>query len=636
MGRRTENQKYIKTQRHNKKSWNVRKAAVAITIGAMLTTSMAGLTGCSAGTNMGTNAGTGLGTETGVNTGSSKTNKSTGNPTGIAAKYRKIAEEEQATENIYDNGDMAVAESCETVAEDGMDYSGDTDYNGDTNYSRTNYNDGIGTIDDGYGYYIDTGTPGDTREYKHVDENPFVYTSEDNLSTWAADVDTASYSNIRSYIYSGYGSNIPADAVRIEEMINYFHYDVAPPENGDKFNVTTEYTACPWNEENNLLRITMSTEPISWKQQNTKDGKPDETMESPDGTARIPSNLVFLIDTSGSMYDENKLPLAVKAFKLLADEIDETDIVSIVTYAGSDLIALDGVTGDHRKEIIDTLEGLKAYGYTNGCGGIISAYEQAEKYFIEGGNNRVILATDGDMNVGLTSEEALTGLITEEKAAGISLSVLGFGNDNLKDNKLEALADNGDGNYAFIDSVYEAKKVLVDDMGGTLVTVAKDVKLQVDFNAETVESYRLIGYENRDVADHEFANDMVDGGEIGAGHSVTAIYEIVPAKKTSQDQTATDTGRLATINIRYKEPDGDKSTLWQRDVAVTSYNKEISADMKFITAVTAFGMKLKHSAYAGDATLEDIISWAEEGNPDGDEYRDEFAEMVKFYREDLD
>ena len=233
------------------------------------------------------------------------------------------------------------------------------------------------------------------------------------------------------------------------------------------------------------------------------------------------------------------------------------------------------------------------------------------------------------MNVGLTSEEALTGLITEEKAAGISLSVLGFGNDNLKDNKLEALADNGDGNYAFIDSVYEAKKVLVDDMGGTLVTVAKDVKIQVDFNAETVESYRLIGYENRDVADHEFANDMVDGGEIGAGHNVTAIYEIVPSDTT-------DHGRLATINIRYKEPDKDKSTLWQRDVAVTSYNKEMTADMKFITAVAAFGMKLKHSACAGDATPEDIISWAEEGNPHEDEYRKEFAELVKIYREDLD
>lgn len=588
MGRRTENQGHIETQSHNKKSWNVRKMAAALTIGAMLTTSMTGLAGCSAGTNTGTNAekDSGTGTETGINTGSSKTNKSTGKPTGIAAKYRKIAEEEQG-EDICDNGDMVVAENCETVAEDG-----------------------IGTTDDGYGYYMDTGTSADTREYKHVDENTFVYTSEDNLSTWAADVDTASYSNIRSYIYSGYGSNIPTDAVRIEEMINYFHYDVAPPENGDKFNVTTEYTTCPWNEKNNLLRITMSTEPISWKQQNK-------------------NNLVFLIDTSGSMYDENKLPLAVKAFKLLADELDETDTVSIVTYAGSDLIALDGVTGDHQKEIIDTLEGLKAYGYTNGCGGIISAYEQAEKYFIEGGNNRVILATDGDMNVGLTSEEALTGLITEEKTAGISLSVLGFGNDNLKDNKLEALADNGDGNYAFIDSVYEAKKVLVDDMGGTLVTVAKDVKIQVDFNADTVESYRLIGYENLDVADHEFANDMVDGGEIGAGHHVTAIYEIVPA-------ATNDAGRLATINIRYKEPDEDKSTLWQRDVAVTSYNKEMTTDMKFITAVAAFGMKLKHSAYAGDATLEDIISWAEEGNSGGDEYREEFIELVKFYREDLD
>lgn len=611
MGRRTENERYIKTQSCNKKSWNARKMAAALTIGAMLTTSMAGLTGCSARIN----TGTGSGTEAGINTGSSKTNKSTGKPTGIAAKYRKIAEEERATENIYDNGDMVVAESCETVAEDGIDYSAGTDYNGGTNYNgssnsgdrdygNTNYNYG-------YGYCIDTEVPGsDTREYKHVDENAFVYTSEDNLSTWAADVDTASYSNIRSYIYSGYGSNIPADAVRIEEMINYFHYDATPPENGDKFNVTTEYTTCPWNEENNLLRITMSTEPIAWNQQNK-------------------NNLVFLVDTSGSMYDENKLPLAVKAFKLLADELDETDTVSIVTYAGSDLIALDGVAGDHRKEIIDTLEGLKAYGYTNGSGGIISAYEQAEKYFIEGGNNRVILATDGDMNVGLTSEEALTGLITEEKAAGISLSVLGFGNDNLKDNKLEALADNGDGNYAFIDSVYEAKKVLVDDMGGTLVTVAKDVKIQVDFNAETVESYRLIGYENRDVADHEFANDMVDGGEIGAGHNVTAIYEIVPSDTT-------DPGRLATINIRYKEPDKDKSTLWQRDVAVTSYNKEMTADMKFITAVAAFGMKLKHSACAGDATPEDIISWAEEGNPHEDEYRKEFAELVKFYREDLD
>lgn len=469
----------------------------------------------------------------------------------------------------------------------------------------------------------------DTREYDYVGENQFVSVADAPLSTFAADVDTASYSNIRGYIEAG--EEVPSGAVRIEEMINYFHYDYGKrPEDGEPFAITTEYTDCPWNEDTNLLMIGINTEAIDFS--NAK-----------------PSNLVFLIDTSGSMFDEYKLPLAQKAFDMLAENLGENDRVSIVTYAGTDTVVLQGAAGNETYTITEAVDSLSAYGSTNGGDGIITAYSIAEKYFIEGGNNRVILATDGDLNVGLTNEEDLVNLITDEKESGIYLSVLGFGFDNLKDNKLEALADYGNGNYAFIDSVYEARKVLVDNMGGTLHTVAKDVKLQVEFNPAYVKGYRLIGYENRTLDAADFQDDSVDGGEIGAGHYVTVLYEVVQADSPyevpsaerrysdAEEHSAEDTisseafaDELAAVRIRYKEPGEDTSQLMTEYVKKSSYS-EMSGDMSFISAVAVFGMLLKESRYAGIADYDLVLSLA--GEDHKDEYRQQFVNMVKDYME---
>ena len=461
----------------------------------------------------------------------------------------------------------------------------------------------------------------DTREYDSMTENGFVSTADRPLSTFAADRDTASYSNIRSYIESG--CLPPEGAVRIEEMLNYFTYDYRKkPDYGEKFAIYTEYSDCPWNKDTKLMMVGINTDEIDFND-------------------KKPSNLVFLIDTSGSMYDDNKLPLVQQSFAMLAENLDENDRVSIVTYAGEDTVVLSGTSGSEQYTISEALSNMTAEGCTNGGDAIITAYELAEKNFIDGGNNRVILATDGDLNVGLTSESDLVDLITDEKKKNnIFLSVLGFGTDNLKDNKLEALADNGDGSYAFIDSAYEAKKVLVDEMGGTLNTVAKDVKFQIEFNPTNVKGYRQIGYENRALADADFANDAVDGGEIGAGHMVTALYEIVPAdsdfevpsaerkygEKSGQvdmlgavSHTSTDngdgaedySGELATINIRYKEPDGDKSSLVSYVVNTDSYSSEMSADMSAASAVAAYGMILKDSEYKGDADLNMVTTQLE-------------------------
>lgn len=491
-----------------------------------------------------------------------------------------------------------------------------------------------------------TGITYDTREYDSMTENGFVSTADRPLSTFAADRDTASYSNVRSYIDSG---SLPPDgAVRIEEMLNYFTYDYRKkPEDGEKFSIYTEYSDCPWNKDTKLMMVGINTDEIDFGD-------------------KKPSNLVFLIDTSGSMYDDNKLPLVQQSFAMLAENLDEIDRVSIVTYAGEDTVVLSGTSGSEQYTINEALSSMTAEGCTNGGDAIITAYELAEKNFINGGNNRVILATDGDLNVGLTSESDLVDLITEEKKDNnIFLSVLGFGTDNLKDNKLEALADNGDGNYAFIDSAYEAKKVLVDEMGGTLNTVAKDVKIQIEFNPANVKGYRQIGYENRALADTDFANDAVDGGEIGAGHMVTALYEIVPAdsdfevpaanhkygqnsnqvntpgaaSQEVQDKTDSEedyASELATVNIRYKEPDGDKSTLVSCVVNTDSYSSKMSSDMSFASAVAAYGMLLKNSEYAGTADLDmvlSLVSGKTGSSSDSDDIIDmqwqDFADMVR-------
>lgn len=465
-----------------------------------------------------------------------------------------------------------------------------------------------------------------TNEYNDLAENSWMSVSASPFSTFAADVDTASYAQIRSNIVNGY--SVDASMVRIEEMINYFQYDYEVPENGEKFAVHTEYTDCPWNEDTQLALVSLNTEAIDFS-------------EAPD------SNIVFLIDTSGSMYDANKLPLVQQSMLMLVENLDENDRVSIVTYAGSDVVVLEGERGDNYYEIVSAIESLEAGGSTHASSGIETAYEIAEKYFIEDGNNRVILATDGDFNVGITSEGELEKLISEKKEGGVYLSVLGFGYGNYKDDKLETLADKGNGNYAYIDTIFEAKKALVDDMGANLVAVAKDVKLQVEFNPELVKGYRLIGYENRVMEAEDFADDTKDGGEMGAGHTVTALYEIVPvdsemdvpevdSKYDETDESIYVSGEysdeLFTLNVRYKEIDEDKSKLSSYVCGVEDYSENGSDNLRWAAAVAAFGMTLKDSQYKGTVNQNLILELAQSvKNYSDDDYKNEFISLVNTY-----
>lgn len=458
-----------------------------------------------------------------------------------------------------------------------------------------------------------------TEEYSYIEENGFKSVVNNPLSTFAADVDTASYSNIRRVINEG---KVPeADMVRIEEMLNYFKYDYTEPAEGEPFGVTMEMADCPWNDQTKLLQIGLQAKKL-------------------DAEALPPSNFVFLIDVSGSMYWDNKLPMVQKAFSLLTEQLKDEDRVSIVTYADGDKVVLEGATGKDKPMILEAINSLEAGGSTAGSRGINRAYEIAEKYFIAGGNNRILLATDGDLNVGVTSEGELTRLVKEKKQGGVYLSVLGFGTGNIKDNKMEALADNGDGNYSYIDSVAEARRVLINEMGGTLFTVAKDVKLQVDFNPAQIKGYRLIGYENRVMSAEDFNDDKKDGGEIGAGHRLTVLYEIVDkdssfgvASATSVYQnTASDNGSddLFTLNIRYKEPDGDTSKLLTYPANGSIYTNEMSDNMRLAAAVAETGMLLRKSDYSGSASYEDAMDMLKEidGMLD-DEYILDFYGLVK-------
>ncbi len=510
------------------------------------------------------------------------------------------------------------------------EYSTEAGYEGDL-YSEA----AVGAYDSSYtvncitqGRYVESDTLEEdynTNEYNDLAENSWLSVKTSPLSTFAADVDTASYTNIRSNIVNGY--EVPASSVRIEEMINYFHYDYEDPKDGEKFAVYTEYTNCPWNEDTKLALISLNTEDIDFS-------------EAPD------SNIVFLIDTSGSMFDDDKLPLVQQSLCMLAENLTEKDRVSIVTYAGSDEVVLEGAKGNDYYTISSAIEELEAYGSTNGSAGIETAYEIAEEYFIKGGNNRVILCTDGDLNVGVTSEGELEKLITQKKESGVFLSVLGFGYGNYKDNKLETLADKGNGNYAYIDSVFEAKRALVDEMGATMVTVAKDVKLQVEFNPANVKGYRLIGYENRTMAAEDFSDDTKDGGEMGAGHTVTAIYEIAltdsdfeinePDLKYDNDDgeevsdDAFISTELFTVNVRYKEPEEDESKLNSYVCDHESYNADGSDNLRWAASVAAYGMYLKDSEYMGTTDKELVLSLAKSvAGWEDDDYKAEFVSLVE-------
>jgi len=457
-----------------------------------------------------------------------------------------------------------------------------------------------------------------TEEYNSIVENRFLSVVTSPLSTFSADTDTASYSNVRRYIDDR--DLPPADAVRIEEMLNYFTYDYPEPTGDEPFSVTTEISQCPWNEDTKLMLIGMQAE------------KPD--------TEQLPaSNLVFLIDVSGSMDSYDKLPLVKDAFLLLTEQLGSDDRISIVTYASSDKVVLKGATGDEKQTIIDAINQLDAGGATAGSAGIRTAYEIAEEYFIEGGNNRVILATDGDLNVGVSSEGELTRLIEKKRESGVFLSVMGFGTGNIKDNKMEALADNGNGSYHYIDSQSEARKVLVEEMGGNLFTVAKDVKFQVEFNPAVVKGYRLIGYENRVMAAEDFNDDTKDAGEIGAGHRVTVLYEIVDVDSpmeidapelTYQSSAETGSDEYLQIKVRYKEPDGDTSKLLTYPVTSAAYTDQPSDNFVFASAVAQYGMLLRQSSYSGTATYESILDQLD--SREGllcDDYRVDFRRIVE-------
>ena len=457
-----------------------------------------------------------------------------------------------------------------------------------------------------------------TEEYSYNEENGFLSTASSPLSTFAADVDTASYANLRRQILED-GYVVP-DAVRIEEMVNYFHYDFPEPEGSEPFGVVTEIADCPWNPDTQLLMIGLQAAKM-------------DTDEMPQ------SNLVFLIDVSGSMDEPDKLPLVQRSFMTLVENLDEQDTVSVVTYSSGERLVLDGEPGKNKEVIMSAIENLYASGSTNGEKALTMAYEIAERHFIKGGNNRIIMATDGDFNVGITSEGELTRLIKEKAKNGVFLSVLGYGMGNYKDNKLESLADNGNGNYAYIDTIDEARKVLVNEAGGTLFTVAKDVKLQVDFNPAKIKGYRLIGYENRLMSAQDFADDTKDGGEIGAGHQVTALYEIVPvgsefdipsveSKYASGSDKADESDELLTVNIRYKEPDGDKSTLLEYPVTEDAYTDEMSDNMSWAAGVAQAGMLMRESEYAGTSSIREIRERLRT-LATGDDFREEFVYLLR-------
>lgn len=466
-----------------------------------------------------------------------------------------------------------------------------------------------------------------TEGYASVNENGYKNVRNSPLSTFSIDVDNASYSNIRRFINNG--TLPPADAVRIEEMINYFRYDYPEPHGEHPFSVYTELASCPWDTKHLLLQVGLRGKNI-------------------DKSSLPPSNLVFLIDVSGSMNSPNKLPLLKSAFGLLVNELRPQDHVAIVVYAGAAGLVLESTPGNRKEIIMRAIDNLEAGGSTAGGAGLRLAYKEAEKNFIKGGNNRIILATDGDFNVGESSNGGMERLVEEQRQLGIFITVLGFGMGNYKDDKMEVIADKGNGNYSYIDNLQEARRVLVREFGGTLFTIAKDVKFQLEFNPSKVDSYRLIGYENRLLNDEDFNDDTKDAGEMGSGHMVTALYEIVPSgsggKVPSVDPLKYQTTRkteeenfsdeLLTIKVRYKQPDGNTSRLFEKPVRSNPVSvDEVSGNLRFAAAVVEFGMILRESEYKGNSTLESAVRLAQSAKgEDEDGYRSELVRLIETAR----
>ena len=464
-----------------------------------------------------------------------------------------------------------------------------------------------------------------TESYGHFVDNVFLSPDDNPLSTFSIDVDRASWANVRRFIEQG--TVPPIDAVRIEELINYFPYSYEDPRDEQPFAVTTELARAPWATQHLVLRIGLQAKRI-----------PVESLP--------PSNLVLLVDVSGSMQSADKLPLLKQALGLLVDAMREEDRVAIVAYAGAAGLVLPSTGGDRKDEIMKAIHALEAGGSTAGGEGLRLAYRVARENFREAGNNRVILASDGDFNVGESSDAAMIRLIEEQRGDGIFLTVLGFGTGNLKDSKMEAIADHGNGNYAYIDGLAEARKVLVHEMGGTLVAVAKDVKLQVEFNPAHVQAYRLIGYENRLLAAEDFNNDAKDAGELGAGHTVTALYEIVPvgvrsgveirgvdSLRYTRPAVASNRrdGELGFVKLRFKQPASEQSQLLTRRIAHEL--AEPSIDFMFASAVASFGMILRESEQRGSATVEQVIALATDGmGQDEGGYRAAFVRVVEHFR----
>jgi len=464
-----------------------------------------------------------------------------------------------------------------------------------------------------------------TEDYDNIVENKFLSAMQNPLSTFSIDVDEASYSNVRRYLQNGVIP--PAGAVRIEEMINYFDYDYPKPKDQEPFAVNTEISECPWNRGHRLVHIGLQGKEI------TTDNLP-------------PSNMVFLVDVSGSMDEPNKLPLVQASMNLLTDQFREQDKVAIVVYAGNAGLVLPPTKGSNKVVIKLAINRLEAGGSTAGGEGIKLAYKIAKENFIKEGNNRIILATDGDFNVGVSSDDDLVRLIEEERKSGVFLSVLGFGMGNYKDKKMQQLADKGNGNHSYIDNISEAKKVLVNEFGSTLFTIAKDVKIQIELNPVKVQAYRLIGYENRMLASEDFNDDNKDAGELGSGHTVTALYEVIPAGvknsfiksvdslkyQTNDRSTANNfTSEIMTIKLRYKKPDGDISSLITHTVIDNHIALDYTSDnFRFSAAVAEFGLLLRNSEFKEHASFQQVVRLAKEARShDANGYRGEFIQLVQ-------